>query len=188
LQFYHKKTFINKIQTTHPLSLYFSFFFFFFLFLFFLFFYIHTTNYKNSKLNKNYIKKFKIYKRAFKTLEICREGLLQLQEQWQRISSTRRRHWRCVGSRATADEGGKTGGSGTSSSSLSPYAGSDLQRQQNCNNQLILVFISFVFFKSALVFFFFRSVPFLCLRPSLFVYLLPMADQMVAVVRGSRSW
>jgi hypothetical protein len=82
---------------------------------------------------------------------------------------------------------GKTGGSGMSSSSLSPYAGSDLHRQQNHNNQLILVFISF-FFKSASVFFFFRSVPFLCLHPSLFVYLLPMVDQMVAVVRGSKSW
>jgi hypothetical protein len=63
--------------------------------------------------------------------------------------------WRVV-PRATATGGAwihapppmkvtETGGSGTSSSSLSPYAGSDLQQQQKRNNQLILVFISFVF-------------------------------------------
>jgi hypothetical protein len=39
----------------------------------------------------------------------------------------------------------ETGGTGTSSSSLSPCAGGDLQQQQKRNNQLILVFISFVF-------------------------------------------
>jgi hypothetical protein len=50
LQFYHKKT-------THSLSLSFSFFLF----------YIHNTNYKNSTLNKNYIKQFKIYKITPKT-------------------------------------------------------------------------------------------------------------------------
>jgi hypothetical protein len=34
-----------------------------FSFSFFFFCYIHSTNYKNSKLNKNYIKQFKIYKK-----------------------------------------------------------------------------------------------------------------------------
>jgi len=35
--------------------------------------------------------------------------------------STRHRHWQRVGSRTDADEGNKTGRSGTSSSSLSSY-------------------------------------------------------------------
>jgi hypothetical protein len=39
----------------------------------------------------------------------------------------------------------ETGGSGTSSSYLFPCAGGDLQQQQKRNNQLILVFIFFVF-------------------------------------------
>ena len=37
----------------------------------------------------------------------------------------------------------KTGGSGTSSLSLSPYAGGDLQNNQKHNRQLILIFLSF---------------------------------------------
>jgi len=48
--------------------------------------------------------------------------------------------WRRVAPRAAADEGNKTGGSGTSSSSLSPYAGGDLQNNQKRSKQLILVF------------------------------------------------
>jgi hypothetical protein len=48
-----------------------------------------------------------------------------------------------VGSRAAADEGDRTGGSGTSSSSLSPYAGGDLQNNRKHNRQLILIFLSF---------------------------------------------
>jgi len=39
--------------------------------------------------------------------------------------STSHRHWQCVGSRAVADEGNKTGGSGTFFSSLSSYAGGE---------------------------------------------------------------
>jgi hypothetical protein len=45
-----------------------------------------------------------------------------------------------MGSRAAADEGGKTGGSGMSSSSLSPYASGDLQNNQKHHRQLILIF------------------------------------------------
>jgi len=56
----------------------------------------------------------------------------------------RRRHWRRVSSRAASDEGNKTGGSGTSSSSLSPYAGGDLQNNQKRSKQLILVFFFLV--------------------------------------------
>jgi len=44
-----------------------------------------------------------------------------------------REQWRRVGSRAAADEGVRTGGSGTSSSSLSPYAGGDLQNNRKHN-------------------------------------------------------
>jgi len=44
--------------------------------------------------------------------------------------STRHRHWRHVGSCAAADEGGKTSGLRTSSSSLSPYASGDLQNNR----------------------------------------------------------
>jgi hypothetical protein len=51
--------------------------------------------------------------------------------------------WRRVGSRVAADEGDRTGGSGTSSSSLSPYAGGDLQNNRKHNRQLILIFLSF---------------------------------------------
>jgi len=58
--------------------------------------------------------------------------------------TTRHHHWRHVGSRAAADESKKTGGSGTSSSSLSPYTSGDLQNTQKHNKQLILVF-SFLF-------------------------------------------
>lgn len=54
--------------------------------------------------------------------------------------SKRHRHWRRVASRA-ADEGNNTGGSETSSSSLSPYAGGDLQNNQKHNRQLILIFL-----------------------------------------------
>jgi len=101
-------------------------------FLFFFFFYIHTTNNKNSKkkLNKNYIKQFKNYK------------------------TTLKRSWRHMGSRAAADEGGKTGGLGMSSSSLSPYASGDLQNNQKHHMQLILIF--FLCFQS----FFLSSSPF----------------------------
>jgi hypothetical protein len=52
--------------------------------------------------------------------------------------------WRCIVPRAAADEGDKTGGSRTSSSSLSPYAGGDLQNNQKHNRQLILIFLSFL--------------------------------------------
>jgi hypothetical protein len=55
--------------------------------------------------------------------------------------STRLRHWQRVGSRAAADEGNKTGGSGMSSSSLSPYAGGDLQNNRKHYRQLILIFL-----------------------------------------------
>jgi hypothetical protein len=51
--------------------------------------------------------------------------------------------WRRFVPRAAADEGYKTGGSGTSSSSLSPYADGDLQNNRKHNRQLILIFISF---------------------------------------------
>jgi hypothetical protein len=51
---------------------------------------------------------------------------------------------RRVGSRVAADEGDRTGGSGTSSSSLSPYAGGDLQNNRKHNKQLILIFLSFL--------------------------------------------
>jgi hypothetical protein len=44
-----------------------------------------------------------------------------------------------VGSCAAADEGNKTGGSGTSSSSLSPYTSGDLQNNRKHNRQLILI-------------------------------------------------
>jgi len=47
--------------------------------------------------------------------------------------STRPRHWRCVGSCAAADKDNKTGGSGTSSSSLSSYAGGE--GHHTCNNK-----------------------------------------------------
>jgi hypothetical protein len=56
--------------------------------------------------------------------------------------STRHRHWWRVGSHAAANEGDRTGGSGTSSSSLSPYAGGDLQNKRKHNRQLILIFFS----------------------------------------------
>jgi hypothetical protein len=52
--------------------------------------------------------------------------------------------WRRVAPRAAADEGNKTGGSGTSSSSLSPYASGDLQNNQKRSKQLILVFFFFL--------------------------------------------
>uniref|UniRef100_A0A6M2F3G9 Transmembrane protein n=1 Tax=Populus davidiana TaxID=266767 RepID=A0A6M2F3G9_9ROSI len=51
----------------------------------------------------------------------------------------------------------ETGGSGPSSSSLSPCAGGDLHQQQKRNNQLILVL--FFVFQSTFVFCFFRSAP-----------------------------
>jgi hypothetical protein len=49
-------------------------------FTFTIYIYIHITNYKNSKLNKNYIKQFKIYKIAPKKSRNCKEGLLKLRE------------------------------------------------------------------------------------------------------------
>jgi hypothetical protein len=52
LRFYHKKTFVKK-KYKH---IYFHY----------NFFYIHTTNYKNSKINKSYIKQFKITKQPQK--------------------------------------------------------------------------------------------------------------------------
>ena len=55
--------------------------------------------------------------------------------------SKRHRHWRRVGSRAAADEGNKTSVSGTSSSSLSPNTGGDLQNNRKYNTQLILIFL-----------------------------------------------
>jgi hypothetical protein len=63
-------------------------------------------------------------------------------EQWRRVVP--RATATGVGSRAAADEGDKTGGSGTSSSSLSPYAGGDLQNNRKHNKQLILIFLSFL--------------------------------------------
>jgi len=54
-----------------------------------------------------------------------------------------REQWRCVGSRAATDEGERTGGSGTSSFSLSPYADGDLQNNRKHNRLLILIFLSF---------------------------------------------
>jgi hypothetical protein len=107
--------------------------------------YLQNTNYKNSKLNKYYIKQFGNYKNDPKQPGTVSGRLLELLEQWWHVAPL-----------ATATDGAwihapppmkvaETGGSGTSSSSLSPYAGSDLQQQQKRNNQLILVFISFVF-------------------------------------------
>lgn len=84
--------------------------------------------------------------------------------------STRLRLWRRVDSSATAAEGGRTGGLGLSSPSLSLYAGGDLQQQQNCNNQLILVFYFLYFFQIRFGFFFFLDLSrfsassLLCLR------------------------
>ena len=75
--------------------------------------------------------------------------------------------WRRVAPRAAADEGNKTGGSGTSSSSLSPYASGDLQNNQKRSKQLILVFFSFLFmdlFVSILDLFFSWFLLLLCLR------------------------
>ena len=107
-----KKNIHKKIQATHSFSIY------------FFFFYIHTTNYKNSKLNKNYINQFKIYKIALKPQE------------WQgRLSrttgtvagrcSTWHHHWRHMSSLVVADKGSKTVGLGASSSSILVYAVSE---------------------------------------------------------------
>jgi hypothetical protein len=59
-------------------------------------------------------------------------------------SGTVLEQWRRVVPRAAADEGNETGGSGMSSSSLSPYASGDLQNTQKHNKQLILVFFFLV--------------------------------------------
>jgi len=58
---------------------------------YYIFFYIHTKNYKNSKINKKYIKQFKIYKINPLKFRAVQGRLLALQEQWRRVSSTRRR-------------------------------------------------------------------------------------------------
>jgi hypothetical protein len=60
LQFYHKKTSIKKYKHIHFHYIFSSFFFT-----------IHTTNYKNLKIHKNYIKQFKIYKIAQNNSEQC---------------------------------------------------------------------------------------------------------------------
>jgi hypothetical protein len=74
-------------------------------------------------------------------------------------------------------------GSGTSSSSLSPYAGGDLQNNQKYNRQLILIFLYF-WSKSGHIFLFSRSVPSL---PLGLIFLLSMVDLAVAVFCG-RYW
>ena len=74
---------------------------------------------------------------------------MQLQEQWRRISFMRLRHWRHVRSRATANEGCQTGGSGKSSSSLPSYAVSEghrrLQKEQNATTSFVPFLSRFVF-------------------------------------------
>jgi len=77
-------------------------------------------------------------------------------------SGTVLEQWRRVVPLAAADEGNETGGSGTSSSSLSPYASGDLQNTQKRNKQLILVFF---FLVHGSVCFHFRSA-FLLVSPS----------------------
>jgi hypothetical protein len=52
---------------------------------------VASTNYKNSKLNKNYIKPFKIYKINPPKFKVVLGRLLAFQEQWRRVLSTRRR-------------------------------------------------------------------------------------------------
>jgi hypothetical protein len=74
-----------------------------------------------------------------------------------------------VGSRAAADEDNKIGGSGTSSSSLSSYAGGEGHRTYNNKKthkqQSILIFLSFSDLLSVLPF----SDLFLLQSPSFFV-------------------
>jgi len=74
-------------------------------------------------------------------------------------------------------------GSGMSSSSLSPYAGGDLQNNQKYNRQLILIFLYF-WSKSGHIFLFSRSVPSI---PLGLIFLLSMVDLAVAVFYG-RYW
>jgi hypothetical protein len=116
LQFYHKKTSIKKIQT-HSFSLYF----------FFPFFYIHTTNYKNSKIHKNYIKQFKIYKIAQNNSEQCQADFWSCKTMATRLlheslplaaRGFTRRHQKIQAAK----------GSGTTSSLLPFPAGSDTHR------------------------------------------------------------
>jgi len=53
------------------------------------------------------------------------------QEQWRRVSSTRHRHWRRVGSRAAAQNAGKKQGSATASSPLPVLAGVTCKTPKN---------------------------------------------------------
>jgi len=75
---------------------------------------LQATNYKNSKLNKKYIKQFKIYKINPLKFRAMLGRLVDLQEQWRHFFSTRHRHWRRMGSRAAADNAQEAGGSGLS--------------------------------------------------------------------------
>jgi hypothetical protein len=82
--------------------------------------------------------------------------LTKVSEQWWRVLFTSHHHWLRVSSRTATDEGTKTSGSRMSSSSLSPYAGGDLQNNQKRSKQLILVF-SFLFTDLFTTFSFFGS-------------------------------
>jgi hypothetical protein len=68
---------------------------------------LQATNYKNSKLNKKYIKQFKIYKINPLKFRAMLGRLMDLQEQWRHFFSTRHRHWRRIGSHAAARNAGK---------------------------------------------------------------------------------
>jgi hypothetical protein len=66
--------------------------------------YLQNTNYKNSKLNKYYIKQFGNYKNDPKQPGTVSGRLLELPEQWWRVAPLATA---IGGSRAAADEGGR---------------------------------------------------------------------------------
>jgi hypothetical protein len=122
--------------------------------------YLQNTNYKNSKLNKYYIKQFGNYKNDPKQPGTVSGRLLELLEQWWHVAPL-----------ATATDGAwihapppmkvaETGGSGTSSSSLSPYAGGEshrhLQKPRNATSSCFY-FVFFFFFSDLLFLLLLRS-------------------------------
>jgi hypothetical protein len=99
--------------------------------------------------------------------------LLDLQEQWQHFFSTRHRQWGRVGSRATANNAQEAGGLGPTSSLLPSLAASVISKRSKgnaTNKQFCSILDLFKAFYSLFL-------------PICF-FLLPMADLVVAVVRG----
>jgi hypothetical protein len=138
----HKK---KTYKHTHTLSLYF--------FLFFFFPCLQNTNFKNSKLNKYYIKQFKNYKTTIQKIHNS-VGTSSVKPKDSKNSGGASSHappsLAARGFKRRREKGRKTGGSGSASFPFPVLAGVTCKKQKNAHSSRF--HFVFCFFRSVSVF------------------------------------